>query len=130
MSKAEGMAPNLRRTWPQAHAPGTADNEPAELADEAGSQPTGNGGLYLNGHSLSVRDVFPGVRTFVADKRAVPGLNQEAGIDDGPEQRRANVTLETPEPTSLSRGQAEAGHFHELTLDPLENFIDTHTALQ
>jgi hypothetical protein len=111
-------------------APGTADNEPAELADEAGSQPTGTGGCYLNGHSLSVRRLFHHVRTFVADECAIPGLDQKTRIDEGPEQRRANVAFETPEPASLCRRQSQTRHFYELALNPLENFIDTHTDLR
>jgi hypothetical protein len=99
------------------------------LADEAGGQPTGTGGCFLDGHSLSVRRLFDDARTLGADERSVPGFHQESGVNEGPEERRANVTLETPEPTSLSRGQTEPGHIHELALYPLENFIDTHTAL-
>ena len=36
--------------------------------------------------------------------------SQSARVNEGPEQRRANVTLETPEPTSLSRCQAQTRH--------------------
>jgi hypothetical protein len=107
--------------------PGTADNEPAELADKAGvSRPAPVGDL--GGCPLSVRRLFRHPRTFRADEPAIPGLHQEPGVDQRPEQRRANVAFEAPEPPGLSRSQTQTRHFHELSLHPLENFIDTHVS--
>jgi hypothetical protein len=84
VSKVRAYALYLRRTWPRALIARERGCEPACLADEAGSQPAGTGGLYLcDSQRLTAPDVPDPGRScaLLADERTIPGLRQELCID-------------------------------------------------
>lgn len=68
--------------------PGSGDGEPACLADEAGSQPVGTGGLTVRSlmHPIPVRlreRQLPGTRAFQSNERAVARLGQKLRVHQG-----------------------------------------------
>jgi hypothetical protein len=63
---------------------------------------------------------------FQSDEGTVPCPAQEPGLDQGREQRIANVALETPEAPCLGSGQPKSWHLYKLALDAPEHVIDAH----
>jgi hypothetical protein len=60
------------------------------------------------------------------NESAIARLRKELRIDEGPEQRIANVALQAPQALRLSGRQSKSGHFHVFTLDSLKHFVETH----
>lgn len=50
-------------------------------------------------------------------ERSIPGPKQELGVDEGTQQGVARRLIKPPQPLSLRRCQAKAGHFEVLTLN-------------
>ena len=118
------------------HRPGIGDDGPTVVADEAGSQPAGAGGdaprySLSDRQALAVALAVNSCRScsFQSDESAVSGLQQEFRVDERSQQGVSNVAVEAPQPLCLCRRQAKSRHFDELTLYPLEHFIDSHVDL-
>ena len=63
-----------------------------------------------------------------ADERAFTSLREKLRVNERPEQRIANIALETPQALCLCRRQPKSGHFHELALNPLKHIVEAHQA--
>jgi len=98
------------------------------MADEAGSQPAGAGGVLCDSQPLTAPDVRNPrwQRSVQADEGAVPRLRQEFCVDQCAEERVTHIALQAPQALRLRGSQTEARHLDELPLDPLEHFIDAH----
>jgi hypothetical protein len=65
-------------------------------------------------------------RPVLTDERAIPGLRKKLCVDQSAQERVANISLQAPQALCLCGGQSKARHLDELSLDPLEHFIDPH----
>jgi len=101
---------------------------PVCMADEAGSQPAGAGGELCDSQRSTAPDVRnPGwPRPVLSDERTIPRLRQKLCVDQCAQQRVADVALQPPQALRLRGGQPKARHLDELSLNPLEYFIDPH----
>jgi hypothetical protein len=98
------------------------------MADEAGSQPADAGGELCDSQRLTAPDVRNSrwQRSILADERTIPRLRQELCVDQSTQQCVTEVALQSPQTLRLCGSQPEAGHLDELSLNPLEYFIDPH----
>jgi hypothetical protein len=98
------------------------------LADEAGSQPADAGGQLGNSQSLTAPDVRNPrwQRSVLANEGTIPRLRQELCVDQCTKERVTDITLQPPQALCLCGCQTEARHLDELSLNPLEHFIDPH----
>jgi hypothetical protein len=65
-------------------------------------------------------------RPVLTNERTITRLRQKLCIDQSAQERVAHIPLQAPQALRLCGGQPKARHLDELSLDPLEHFIDPH----
>ena len=96
------------------------------MADEAGDQPTGTGGLpSRNSHSAVANIHVRRTCAFEPHERPVAGLRQELCVHESPEHGVAQFPLEPPEALCLCGSQTKSGHLYELALNSLKHLFNS-----
>jgi hypothetical protein len=133
-----GRNPIKRKTWSEVDrstsdylAAGVSARERGRraglLADEAGNQPTGTGGLpSRNSHSAVANIHVRRTCAFEPHERSIAGLRQELCVHESAKQGVADVPLEPPEALCLRGSQTKSRHLYELALNSLKHLINTH----